>query len=484
MSLTNTTAGEKKQGVKLKKKYFSCKKLLYSNKKSLDSVTERHKSNKILNIYVDKNDSKLFKTVDYKNINKNILTDSINNDDVLTLNDYIQSALKNFIEKYKGNNKLIYINLNKIYSYINSLISSLTNKNKNRKNQEINDEKKDNILSVNLENSKKNKLKNNSNFLYELKIDELNKKIKELNQEIELLTVNEDNKKGIKLNKRYTLYGVLKRKISDLEDKLKLNEFKYLLCIKEQQKKISDLEKELKMKKIENDQNDVKDIRCFPNLIQYNYKDDINPKSIPLTKSILKNINSPKKKQYKKNYPKDYIKDSNLIITNSSSYNKNNHRIINTKNNFKTSYINNYKDRCSPKEHIVIKSEDFYKNRNFYPDDDMSIPIDMSSRTKRKSTGHEDDEQNHLKYKEYNVENIINKEKKYFISHPNLTIAGVSNRKNKFANGLPNKIFSFKFSKNLEKNAFFIFPSTLNETLVNLEKLRINKNYIDKDDVI
>ena len=476
MSLTNTTVGEKKQGVKLKKKYFSCKKLLYSNEKGLDSVKERFKSNKILSIYVDKNDSKLFKTIDYKNINKNLLTESINNDDVLTINDSIKSTLENFIEKYKGNNKLIFINLNKIYSYINSLISSLTNKNKTKKSQEINDDIKENILSDNLEKT--------SHFLYELKIDELNKKIKELNQEIELLTVNEDNKNGIKLNKRYTLYGMLKRKIADLEDKLKLNEFKYLLCIKEQQKKISDLEKELKMKKIENDQNDVKDIRCFPNLIQYNYKDDLNPKSIPLTKSILKNINSQKKKQYKKNYPKDYIKDSNLIITNSSTYNKNNQKIINTKNNFKTSYINNYKHRCSPKEHIVIKSVDFYKNRNIYPDDDMSIPIDMSSRSKRKSTEYEDDDQNHLKYQEYNGENLINKEKKYFISHPNLTIAGISNKKNKFANGLPNKIFSFKFNKNLEKNAFFIFPSTLNETLVNLEKLRINKNYIDKDDVI
>ena len=58
------------------------------------------------------------------------------------------------------------------------------------------------------------------------------------------------------------------------------------------------------MKKIENDQNDVKDIRCFPNLIQYNYKDDLNPKSIPLTKSILKNINSQKKNNIKRTIQK------------------------------------------------------------------------------------------------------------------------------------------------------------------------------------
>ena len=77
----------------------------------------------------------------------------------------------------------------------------------------------------------------------------------------------------------------------------------------------------------------------------------------------------------------------------------------------------------------------------------------------------------------------MSKDKKFFISHPILTIVGANNKKNKYSTGLPNKIFSFKFRKKLEKNAFFIFPSTLNKTLVNLEKLRINKNYIDKEDI-
>ena len=77
----------------------------------------------------------------------------------------------------------------------------------------------------------------------------------------------------------------------------------------------------------------------------------------------------------------------------------------------------------------------------------------------------------------------MNKEKKNFISYPNLTLAGMDNKTNKLTSGFPNKIFSFKFSKNLEKNALFIFPSTLNETSVNLEKLRINRNYLDKEDI-
>ena len=129
-------------------------------------------------------------------------------------------------------------------------------------------------------------------------------------------------------------------------------------------------------------------------------------------------------------------------------------------NFLKISNLNNLEDE-----------EDFEENNN------------SSLRTKKLSSRLEKDDLNLKDIKEYTPENIMNKEKKFFISHPNLTLAGMDNKKNKFTSGLPNKIFSFKFSKKLEKNAFFTFPSTLNETLVNLEKLRINKNYLDKEDL-
>ena len=46
--------------------------------------------------------------------------------------------------------------------------------------------------------------------------------------------------------------------------------------------------------------------------------------------------------------------------------------------------------------------------------------------------------------------------------------------------GLPKKIIRLKVHKNLENNMMITFPSSLNETLVNLEKLRNykNNNYI------
>ena len=75
-----------------------------------------------------------------------------------------------------------------------------------------------------------------------------------------------------------------------------------------------------------------------------------------------------------------------------------------------------------------------------------------------------------------NSEIIPNKDKNYFISHPNLTIAGYNNRLSKYKIGIPNKIFSFKFSKNMDKNNFYQFPSTLNEMFVELKKLRIPTN--------
>ena len=41
---------------------------------------------------------------------------------------------------------------------------------------------------------------------------------------------------------------------------------------------------------------------------------------------------------------------------------------------------------------------------------------------------------------------------------------------------MPKKLLKFKVHKSLEKNALFTFPSSLNETLVNLEKLRKYRN--------
>ena len=309
---------------------------------------------------------------------------------------------------------------------------------------------------------------------------------------------NEENKKTCIYSRNTEPNYSLKKKILQLESKIKLNEFKYLLYIKEQQNKISDLEKELKLVQL-SEMDKTKEIRCFPHLIQYNYKEDINPKSIPLTKSILKDTQTRKKSYDSNNNTYNQTKshkDSFLTLTNSNSNIKKKNYICNAKKDYlKTSFNNSFKkynindkdrgDELGLKqkkinfEYPMIKSVDLLKQNNLQDDENFNT----SSRIKELSRYEEDDNNMNI-LKEININNIINKEKKYFISHPNLIIAGLSGKTNKYSKGLPNKIFSFKFSKNLQKNAFFKFPSTLKETLVNLEKLRINKNYVNKDEIV
>ena len=82
----------------------------------------------------------------------------------------------------------------------------------------------------------------------------------------------------------------------------------------------------------------------------------------------------------------------------------------------------------------------------------------------------------HFKVLKLNTEIIPNKDKNFFISHPNLTIAGINQKLGKYNIGIPNKLFSFKFGKSADKSGFHKFPSTLNEIFVELEKLRIHVN--------
>ena len=479
------------QIIQLRKKYHSTKKMMIS--KDENKISEKHKSNKILNYY-DKTDTniKINNNNNSTDIKSKILLNLSKEQDFLKTYEKIKYTIENFIQINKGNNKLIYRTLNQIFTFINSQIASL-----NKNNDIVNSKN-------NYENSNDNWVDFKSKILYEMKIHELYIKIKELNHQIELLNMNDESKNNFQISKKFGVYNSLKRKIIELESKLKLNEFNYLLCIKEQQKKIADLEKELNMKKIEAEFGEMKETRCFPYLTQYNYKEDINPKSVPLTKSILKTVNSEKKRKRNENQNlKNANKDSFLNITNSiSNTNKNIFNEIKPKfrktsydsNLFKKLFIKNIGERDNKgykrikhnSDNAMTKYVNFLKINNINnleEEEDFDENNNSSLRAKKLSSRLEKEDLNLKNIKEYTPENIMNKEKKYFISHPNLTLAGIDNKKNKFTSGLPNKIFSFKFSKKLEKNAFFTFPSTLNETLVNLEKLRINKNYLDKEDI-
>jgi len=79
--------------------------------------------------------------------------------------------------------------------------------------------------------------------------------------------------------------------------------------------------------------------------------------------------------------------------------------------------------------------------------------------------------------KEFNPKTIIDNKKKFFIAHPTLNIAGIQKEKEQAFSGLPRNLLKLN-SGNFNGNKI-IFPSSLNETMVNLEKLRSNRIKID-----
>ena len=206
---------------------------------------------------------------------------------------YITKTLENFIEKNYSNFKLVNNSLKAIYSHIKIYLSSLNKKWKEKNN-------KDN---------------DNQNLLYDFKISDLNQQIKDLKYEIELLNSNETNRLDDGSPLKFKIYNYLKKKNLKLENKTKLDEFKYLLCIKEQQKKINELENKLKLKILANSK-EVKESKCFPTISQFDLKEHINPKTIPLTQTILKNSKTSKRNDSKIT---SFKKDCFLTITNSGS---------------------------------------------------------------------------------------------------------------------------------------------------------------------
>ena len=175
-----------------------------------------------------------------------------------------------------------------------------------------------------------------------------------------------------------------------------------------------------------------------------------NQKSVPLTQSIIKNTTSTKRNISKLQNKKNHF----LTVTNSVS---------------KTPY--NMLNETQKKE--KPKSKKFGFKERIYNSINMN---DKGKNTNKNKSEKKNEADIHFKELKFNSEIIPNKDKNFFISHPNLTIAGVNNRLNKYKIGIPNKIFSFKFSKNIDKNNFYKFPSTLNEIFSELEKLRIQTN--------
>ena len=370
--------------------------------------------------------------------NEDDLDDSNNIRSITKIYKYITKALETFIEK--NYNQAIFVNnaLRTIYSHIKVYLSSLKKENKN--------EQKNGTIDT---------IDSNQKILYEIKINDLNQQLNDLKYEMELLSTNETNKLDDSLPKKFKIYNYLKKKYLKLENKSKLDEFKYLLCIKDQQDKINELENKLKLALLENSK-EVKESKCFPTITKIS-KIGKNPKSIPLTESILKNSKSAKR-----NLVKQIDNKYNCFFTITNSVKKTPFNLLTEKD----------KEKEAKLKKVRFKN-DLYKSIKFKEKND----------SKDKTLDKKSEADIYFNTLKLNSQIIPNKDKNFFISHPNLSAAGYTQRINKYKINIPNKLFSFKFGKNIGKkigkNTHFQFPSTLNEILFELEKLRIFANNTD-----
>ena len=229
----------------------------------------------------------------------------------------IMEILEKLSLTLKGEKKLFGI-LKEIYTTINLLIKEfkcdLNNTPKintfitEPKNDNDNDNKELIDIKINEENSVF-ELDINSKVVFLLKIKTLNRKINSLNEELNCLKklFNDPNDK-LNMSKSDNFYKFFIKKLKKIMLKTKCDEFKYLLFIQNQKKKIMDLEEKLNNKKHENLSKEVlKSIRCFPNFVQYNFKEDINPKSLPLSEFLqMKTTKNKRRPKSTKNIKKSF----------------------------------------------------------------------------------------------------------------------------------------------------------------------------------
>jgi hypothetical protein len=442
----------------------------------------------------------------------------------------IINILEKLSLKYKDQQKTLYNILKEIYNAIEFLINDFTSEPKKIESEGTNDNnlfltEERNNHEKGFEKANYFKLDIKSKVIYMLKIDQLNRKIELLNEELNnlksLLFVNNSNEKANK-SKNDKCYKSIMKKLKDIKDINKYDEYKYLIYIENQKRKIMDLEGKLKTKNNESLPKDIKrSIRCFPNFVQYDFKEDINPKTIPLYTILQTEKSNEREKDKKKVKTKSCQKTKREEINDNSlspkikgknkiqikplffSINNNSERNIYKSKNI-TLDSNNNKLKT---DENYIKNTKIHKNIINLKNLKDNFTLFSSRNTKTKIPKLENlDKSNNVIYKtvnsnekfakknisklliknndlvreikEFSPKNIINNKKEFFIAHPTLYIAGVSKGKEQAFIGLPKKLLKLNKGGNF-KSTMMVFPSSLNETMVNLEKLRSNKLHVD-----
>ena len=435
--------------------------ILFENKGNNVNLIENNEDNNYDNISTNKKYSLVELITIYNSIiNKlDILMNSYNKNSFK----YIYSCLikiNDNASKIIGENNIINFNLN------NNNNSNSNNNNNNdislikkyKHKSKINDFKK-NYSFI----SRNKNILNNVNSIDKYKgTKDSNVSIQKNNDlnESNLIRENQDHMRKIKY---------LQQKISNIENKFKIEEFNYLFCIGEQHKKILELEKEINLNNVDKmSKEELRKYRCFPNYIKFDVIDGYNQKQGNLQKKILRNkCHSSFEKR--SNLPMKFFNEQN------NNNDDNNHNTELNKNN------------------ILQKGKEREKEEN--KNDDKNNPSNIIKKAKEEQNNLDEMFQRIKEIIEYGKKNFnkddlfvnkfFDKKKNYFISHPKINYVKYGSeglrmktwKINDILETLPKKLSKYKFSSKSQKNSIIVFPSSLNETVVNLEKLRVNKNF-------
>ena len=407
------------------------------------------------------------------NIKENIVSKNNNNPQIIY--EKIKSNIDNFISDFANEKDMINFILKEILNATVIIIKDFIESKYNNSSSSKGNKQNENIfLTEEGQNKESLKLAHieldiNSKIVFLLQIQKLSDKINKLNEEIDFYKNIINEHKKSKYGKNFA--DIFKKKIFEQKSKNKKEEFKYLLCIGEQEKKINNLESKLKKKENENLPVDtIKSIRCFPNFHQYDFKEDLNPKSIPM----FSNSKNDKKKE-------------SINSTSSKITNKKNRTQLNLTNiEFDKIKKNSKQISCETKKGNVFNLSKFRNNDmtltaynwkkcgNNTLDDTLN---NSQTKNKNKTINYGIKEKNIFDLvKDYHPKTILDNKREFFLAHPTLGTAGIVKKKEVKYVGIPKKLLRLKVHKSLEKNMQITFPSSLNETLVNLEKLRKCRN--------
>lgn len=419
-----------------------------------------------LNFLTPRSDSKISKFIIkeseknyYKNLNKSIDNNEkcfILNNNLLEYNSIIALLSKILI---KSNS---YILLSKIKNFIKKLIfdknESVTLNNSYYKDYISPNESRPLSSNKNANISERKEIKKNKEEIE--KNDENKSKSKSKNQK--------KNKKINEINYFLRKIKKLNQKINELEEKCRIEQLKYLFYIIEQEKKIAELEKSFDINQIPLDEKIIekmKELKCLPNYYKPDANEEIkkNKKRPPLSSKIrnVKNNNNSNFRSRNKN---------NTNIKNKYSFDKEIDPII--KRN--QSQILNKRNENKYKKAEYINDVSRSKSKNMNCDDSNEI-FDMKKRNSN------------------NYSRPVNQlftQKKFFISHPKLRYVKDSQEKNHFQklktkeqlNGISKLLSNINYinlGSKFQKSAVNDFSYFINNSMVNVEKLKGYNNYIN-----